>query len=218
MALKRVLKPWGPLWVQSRQYLHGWERVITKKVFYSEPLQLWEHAVWKPKPRNESSSYTKYKSKHTITSHRNLGHPSPPKVKSHGGGLHHSSKISICFSLQTAEDCFFPFFLVLGFLSDSFNKILSPYFLTMLKRESSIGMVFLHDDHETTSSKVAFLWGNSDVVARTISTASKNLLLRSLWQISGFSRICFNPQSTFEKRCSVALQKEFPAIDSWRNS
>lgn len=74
-----------------------------------------------------------------MTSHKNFGHPSSPNDASQGGvpcWSFASSKES--WYLELNEHCFrLVLFDALGFLSDSFKTILSPYLWTSLNSGSS---------------------------------------------------------------------------------
>jgi len=134
----------------------------------------------------------------TITSQRNFGYPSPPTNGSQGAVPCHSSKFSKCFSLGTplTGNCFFRFFFeVLGALSDSFSKILSPCFLTIFNKNSSMGLVSLHDAFWITAPAEGIIWTTSEQeVAWTIAKASKNCVLWTLSLISCFLKSSFNPR------------------------
>lgn len=148
----------------------------------------------------------------TITSHRNLGHPSPPVEISHGAGPCHSSKVSL-FSLEKEfnEDLFLPFFLeALGLRSDSFSKIFSPNFLTTGRSASSMGSVLRKEDLKDASSTVTIPWGNLAVVVRKMCKASTDLILRIALHVSGSLRTSFNPRFMRSECRTASPFKHFP--------
>lgn len=148
----------------------------------------------------------------TITSHRNLGHPFPPKDKSHGGGPCQSPILSNCFpfNITPADDCLLPFFLdIFGALSDSLNRSFSPYFLTIFEKDSSKGILVLCEILQFTPSAACWEYWK-EAVARTMSRASQTLVVMILFPTSGFSRISFNPRSKSKECSSAMLLKEFP--------
>lgn len=152
----------------------------------------------------------------TITSQRNFGYPFPPTDGSQGAVPCHSSNFSKWFSLEIPliGNCFFRFFFeVLGFLSDSFSKILSPYFLTMFNKNSSIGMVTQHDDFWIVLPADGITWATSEqVVAWTIAKASQNCVLKTLSHISCFPKRSFNPRFASGLDKSVVLRTKSPAV------
>jgi len=152
----------------------------------------------------------------TMTSQRNFGYAFPPTKGSQGGVPRHSSDFSKCFSrlIPLNSECFFPFFFeLLGFLSDSFSKILSLYFFTTFNKTSSIGTVTQHDDFWIIPPAKGIIWAVSEqVVAWTIANASEKCALRTLSLISWFWKSSFNPRLASGLDNTVVSRIKSPAV------
>lgn len=150
---------------------------------------------------------------HTITSHKNLAHPSPPTDGSHGGVPSQSSIIPGGNGLECNPLVdFLDFFLeAFGVLSESFNKILSPCFLIIHNRVSSNCLVVFWGHTDSTSSVASMLICSSRTAILIIFAASQNLVLVTRLHVFELSNNCFNPRSITDAHWLLRFLDEYPA-------